>query len=364
MLIILDFGANDGCSIRKFKKIIEYKKISDYKIYSFEPNPFFKNQLKKIEKDDKNIFIIQKIVGINENIQKLYLSQDCDGGSTIYSDKITNNIDDRFYVEVESVNIVDFIKKLPYFDRLWIKMDIEGGEYNIIPIMVKNNCFNKVEKLFIEWHYNKISSITEEDHNKVFELVKHLNIVKWDAFEYRDDNYLDYQKYLTDIKINRLKEITNKKFVCDSCFKCFDKYNSYKKHIYLIHPKNFQKKYRCMVCFKSFDKYFSLQEHQRTMHTKKLIKKKFQCTECDNSFDKYFSLQEHQKLYHSKSEIIKKKFQCTHCDRSFDKYFSLQEHQRLYHKDKDVKKKFPCKECNKSFSKYFYLQEHQKLYHS
>ena len=44
MLIILDLGANDGCSILKFQDMLKDKNIEEYKIYSFEPNIFLKNR--------------------------------------------------------------------------------------------------------------------------------------------------------------------------------------------------------------------------------------------------------------------------------------------------------------------------------
>lgn len=40
MLIILDLGANDGCSILKFQNLLKDSK-KKFKIYSFEPKFFF-----------------------------------------------------------------------------------------------------------------------------------------------------------------------------------------------------------------------------------------------------------------------------------------------------------------------------------
>ena len=172
MLIILDLGANDGCSIIKFKKIIEYKKIKDYRIYSFEPHPFFNKYLSKLEENDKNVVFIQKLIGINNNVQRLYLSQESDGGSSIYYDKMTNYIDKRFYILCETIDIVEFFDTLPVHDELWLKMDIEGAEYEIIPYLKENNCLNSIDKLFIEWHYDKIDSITIDKHTNVYNMVK------------------------------------------------------------------------------------------------------------------------------------------------------------------------------------------------
>ena len=203
LLIILDLGANDGCSILKFKEIINKKRINNYKIYSFEPNPFFKNKIEKITKYDKNVIFSDKLVGINNNKTKLFLSGGNNDGSSIYSDKKTNKIDKNVHIICETIDIVEFINQLPSHNKLWIKMDIEGSEYNIIPHMYKNNCLKKINKLFIEWHYRKIPSITEEMHQNAVSLVADIETEYWDALVYADNSRKykqEYQEFLKKIR--------------------------------------------------------------------------------------------------------------------------------------------------------------------
>lgn len=207
MIIILDIGANDGCSILKFQDILKNMNIYDYKIYSFEANPFFRDSLIEKGKNNKKVKIFYNLVGTKNGKEKLYLSQDGNDGSSIYADKQTNGVDRNVYVECDEIDIVEFILKLPNYDELWLKMDIEGGEYNIIPHMYKNNCLQKINKLFIEWHFNKIKSITTETHYKVYNMVKHLPIYNWDALSHNNKSYYykyKYQKYIEDIK-NKLQ---------------------------------------------------------------------------------------------------------------------------------------------------------------
>lgn len=202
LLIILDLGANDGCSILKFKKILQDKKINNYLIYSFEPNIFFQKNLENLAKADKNVVFLNKVAGTENSKIKLYLSQGGNDGSSIYSDKITNKISKNVYDVCEQIDIVDFINNLAPHNKLWIKMDIEGSEYNLIPHMHKNNILEKVDKLFIEWHYKKIPSITKEMHEKSVSLVKHIDTSYWDAFSYRDKNITkdDYKQFLDNIR--------------------------------------------------------------------------------------------------------------------------------------------------------------------
>ena len=59
MHIIVDLGTNDGCSIKKFQSILQQKNIKDYKIYSFEPHPYFYRHLQQYESD--RVTIIPKL---------------------------------------------------------------------------------------------------------------------------------------------------------------------------------------------------------------------------------------------------------------------------------------------------------------
>lgn len=202
LLIILDLGANDGCSILKFKDLIKKEKIDNYKIYSFEPNPFFEEKLKNATKNDKNVIFINKIIGTKNDKTKLFLSQKGNDGSSIYGDKKTRNINKNVFVICEEVDIVEFINNLPEHNKLWIKMDIEGAEYNIIPHMYKHNCIDKMDRLFIEWHFKKLPSITKEFHESTVKLVNNIKCDYWGAEDYRDmtDAYHnEYQMFLKNL---------------------------------------------------------------------------------------------------------------------------------------------------------------------
>ena len=85
MLIILDLGANDGCSIKKFVAILSKLNICNYKIYSYEPIQFFNKYLSVLKSD--NIKIINKVVSTNNNPIKLYLSTHTNDGSSTLSSK-------------------------------------------------------------------------------------------------------------------------------------------------------------------------------------------------------------------------------------------------------------------------------------
>lgn len=202
-IIILDLGANDGCSVLKFRDILNKYSNIDYYIYSFEPNPFFKEALTQLENKYDNVQVIMKIAGTKKKTTRLYLSQGNNVGSSIFSDKITNKISKNVYIEVEEIDIAKFIEGLPEHDLLWVKMDIEGGEYEIIPHLFKNHCLGKINKLFIEWHHKKIRSVTQQMHNNCINMVKNIDTQSWDALSYSDqsDNAKsEYKSFLKNLR--------------------------------------------------------------------------------------------------------------------------------------------------------------------
>lgn len=196
MLIILDIGANDGCSIRKFKDILKKENIINYKIFSFEAVPFFKKYL-ELEKD-ANVEIIYKLCSIDNKKKNIYLSGESGSGSSIYKDKITNKIREDVFIECESIDLFEFIKNLPKHDKLWIKMDVEGGEYELIPHLYKNNFLSKIDKLYIEWHYEKIHSISKKQHMETVKMLGNSHVELWRTEpkyrKYNNNEYLETLK--------------------------------------------------------------------------------------------------------------------------------------------------------------------------
>jgi FkbM family methyltransferase len=190
-LTILDLGANDGCSIIKFQKMLKEKHIEDYCIYSFEPHPYFLEKLKTFESN--NVHIVPKIGHTHNGIAKLFVSSIGNDGSSIYADKTTNGVSEGKYIDCETVDMAAFIKELPPHDELWVKMDVEGAEYELIPHLHTNHIIPKIRKLFIEWHHEKIASITTEQHNRVVKMVEGLEKHDWCALAYRTMNDEDYR---------------------------------------------------------------------------------------------------------------------------------------------------------------------------
>ncbi len=92
-------------------------------------------------------------------------------------------------------------------------MDIEGSEYNIIPHLHKKNCLKKIDKLLVEWHYDKIPSITKKMHENTVRLVKDIDSENWDALDYRNKDIKykqEYQSFLKKFKQSPTKQSPTK----------------------------------------------------------------------------------------------------------------------------------------------------------
>ena len=97
---------------------------------------------------------------------RLYLG-DYSFSSTINSSKITNIRQDR-YVDVDCLNISNFI--LNNFDKddyIILKIDIEGAEYKLLNHMLSTNALTYINDLFVEFHLDKITDITKEQHDSL-----------------------------------------------------------------------------------------------------------------------------------------------------------------------------------------------------
>jgi FkbM family methyltransferase len=146
--IVLDIGSNNGVVTQYL-----YDKYS-CRIYSFEPNPYCYLVQKNIFRKISKIKIFNKAVSKSNKKQKLYLHQfatyinNMNTSESSSLEKKKSNISHENFIFVNSVSIKNLFKKFKYVD--FIKIDIEGHEYKILPSIIKN--IDKIGKIFCEMH--------------------------------------------------------------------------------------------------------------------------------------------------------------------------------------------------------------------
>lgn len=174
----IDCGSHNSCSSRIFRKIFDPR--CEYHIYSFEIEPSFLKYYDNL----KNHTLINKAVWIENGFKTFHLDteQRKAGGSLI---KKTNKNRHKESIEVETIDFPQWL--LDTFNKddiITLKIDIEGAEYSVIPRMIELECFKKlnISKLHLEWHWYKVG-MTEEEHNKVANMIKHINQYSWPGIE-------------------------------------------------------------------------------------------------------------------------------------------------------------------------------------
>ncbi|XP_075207036.1 uncharacterized protein LOC142312046 [Anomaloglossus baeobatrachus] len=165
-----------------------------------------------------------------------------------------------------------------------------------------------------------------------------------------------------------------KPFSCSECGKCF----TYKSGLFRHHKIHTgEKLFLCSECGKSFSVKSKLVTHQR-IHTGE---KPFSCSECGKCFsqkadrakhqrihtgEKPFSCSECGKCFNQTSELIahlrthtgEKPYSCSECGKHFTEKSNLITHQRLHTEEKA----FSCLECGKYFKVKSYLVRHQRTH--
>lgn len=165
--ICIDCGANVGSITEVFSQ-------KGATVYSFEPNPVVYKKLKEKFFKNEKVHLFQKAVSIQEENLKLYMYQYNNedeifwsvGASTCQS---KDDIDQNNYIEVHAINLIEFIKKIDSQIDI-LKIDIEGGEYDVLLKLIECNLYKKINYILVETHDKHIPEIIPKG-NQVRKLI-------------------------------------------------------------------------------------------------------------------------------------------------------------------------------------------------
>ncbi len=148
-------------------------------VYTFEPNPIAFAELEKKFKDDDKVFLYEKAVSVKNEILKLYMYQYnkedqifWSVGASTYQTK--DDVDTKDYIEVESIDLLEFIEELNTPIDI-LKIDIEGGEYDILLKLIEKELYKKIKIILVETHDRHIPEIIPRG-NKVRKLIERKKI--------------------------------------------------------------------------------------------------------------------------------------------------------------------------------------------
>jgi FkbM family methyltransferase len=187
--VFLDCGGNDGCSVRKFRRL--YDRRERFHVYSFEPNPQYRHRYDGL----RNHTLVPAAVDDREGVADFYLDREDGDGSTLFKEKLGRDeggwgvLDRETPIQVETIDLSAWIRKhLPPDAHVVLKLDIEGAEYNVLEKMALDGTLAPIRHLLVEWHWNRVG-VLRERHDRVVRLLAEAGVPwePWDAREIARD---------------------------------------------------------------------------------------------------------------------------------------------------------------------------------
>jgi FkbM family methyltransferase len=147
--VVLDIGANIGYFSLIFSTLVG----ENGRVYAFEPDPNnFKILKKNIEINNiKNVILIQKAVSNTSKSISLYLCDYNHAQHRIYPSSRCNE-----KIDVESTTIDEYLAKIDFNKINFVKMDVEGSEYDVIDGMKQTLQSNPNLKMLCEFSPKQI----------------------------------------------------------------------------------------------------------------------------------------------------------------------------------------------------------------
>lgn len=159
--IAIDCGANVG-------KITAKLAEPGVTVYAFEPDPNAWEVLQSNFKDNPSVVLINKAVSDHEGRARIYFSKrygedptKYSTGTTLLADK--PNIDTENFVEVEVIDLAEFIVRLNKPIRI-LKMDIEGEEVKVLNKLIDRKLTDYIRHILVETH-ERFPSLKEPTEN-------------------------------------------------------------------------------------------------------------------------------------------------------------------------------------------------------
>lgn len=140
--VVFDIGANIGYYS------IQYARLTNGKIYSFEPMAHQHETLvKNLQLNNlSNVVAVKYAVSNSNEIKRIYLSEDENTGTS------SIEVPTSHYEDVETITIDSYCEKMGINQIDLMKIDIEGHEYKALQGMKKMLSKGNIKGIFMEIH--------------------------------------------------------------------------------------------------------------------------------------------------------------------------------------------------------------------
>lgn len=148
--IFIDGGARTAEAFDIIAK--DMPQYIDFEFILYEPHPNHTEYLENLSKEKKFKFI-NGAIWDKTGVSDFFLAIDFygDQGSTLCNDK-KEKLDLENPIKVNTYDIVEILDQFNEEDYVVLKLDVEGGEYDIIQRLIDTNNIHKVKEYIIEWH--------------------------------------------------------------------------------------------------------------------------------------------------------------------------------------------------------------------
>ncbi len=157
-VLFVDLGANLGQGYSWFK---QYFCASNISFELFEPNPNCLEHLKKLDDVVNGKTKLHPVgVGVSDGSFDFYGLRNDEGGKYSQGGSIVKEHNSSWYdaskdnlIKVKIINFSSYLKeKSNEFDRIIVKMDIEGAEVELLEGLIKEKTINIIDILYVEFH--------------------------------------------------------------------------------------------------------------------------------------------------------------------------------------------------------------------
>ncbi len=183
--VFLDGGARHGKAIKKFKECSFYGE-QPWEVIAFEANPFITHRIAKAD----DVVLFNQALWVEDGLLDFYLAKST-ASSSVKKEKKTGGLKNT-PITVESIDFSQWIRdNLSKDDTIYMKLDIEGAEYEVLDKMIADGTMAYVNKLFIEFHNEKIGIPVERDR-ELIETIRQLGIsVVEEGTYHREANWFE-----------------------------------------------------------------------------------------------------------------------------------------------------------------------------
>lgn len=155
--IYISCGSNKGGEFIAFKESNIYS--DDFIIYAFEPEPRCFPFLEEHQKTTNNLIHIKKGIS-TENGTATFNIGNLTVSGTLRDDK-TWGLTGKT-LTIETIDFCAWLEEnIKEDDYVILTMDIEGTEYDILPKMFETNTVRLINKMYVEFHGNKMKRDTD-----------------------------------------------------------------------------------------------------------------------------------------------------------------------------------------------------------